>query len=345
MSPEFTAFLIANSTLLIIAVVVLAIFGVVQWRKVRLTEQEHEFKQALLDKGVPIADIEKVLATKSPPRRGLFEQFGALSGGAKAGIIFALIVAFSMIGSTIQGIVFWSSVREQHAVAAQHQQQQNAAPQQPPPVVPPVEKSDAIAGHASYLDLQPVANHKLDEPLGNDKGHSHASLPQKRRDFGGVPFQVGPGYVRLLGKNRPELPAEVGGIRVGFVFDKLHVLHGTEYGAFGDATHRFHVADDTEVGRFRLTYEDGEERVISVVYGQDVRDVWNWDRSRATPRGRVVWTGRSPSATKEGVTLRLYLTTWDNPRPEAEVKHIDYISADTAASPVCIAMTVERVVK
>jgi hypothetical protein len=204
---------------------------------------------------------------------------------------------------------------------------------------------DHFGGHAFYLDLQPAANQKLADAVGN-QGHTLAQVPQNRREFAGVPFQVGPGYIRLQGKQRPELPAEVTAARVGFKFDKFHILHGTEYGAFGGPTHRFHVPDGTHVGCYRVRYADEEERVIPVVYGQDVRDVWNWDGSKRVMRGKVAWTGTSPGATREGVSMRLYLTTWTNPRPGVEVTHIDFASAcDTAASPFCVAMTAERSVK
>lgn len=342
MSPELSAFLTANGTVLVVVLGALAAVGIVQWRKARAAEQEFEFKKELLERGTPVEEIEKAAAAKvptGPARRGLLEQFGALSGGAKAGIIFAVFIAVSMVGSTLHSYVFWSNVRQQNAAA--QQVRENA-----PPVVPPaVEPADAITGHAFYLDLQPVANQKLTDVTG-DNGHSLARVPQQRREFGGVPFQVGPKFVRLKGTNRPELPAGAVGVRVGFAFDRLHVLHGTEYGAFGDAKHRFHVADGTEIGRYRVRFADGDEHLVPVVYGRDVRDTWDWDKSRATARGKVVWTGTSPGASKEGVSLRLYLMTWTNPRPGAEVTHIDFVSAgDTAASPFCLALTAERAVR
>ena len=336
MSPELSAFLTANGTALVLVLGFVAVIGIVQWRKARAAEQEHEYKQALIEKGVPVADIEKAVAAKPPARRGLFEQFAALSGGAKAGLIVGFVVVTVVTVSTVAGAIhshaFWSHVREQQANAGQR----------PADVVPPtVQPADTIAGNAYYLDLQPVANGRLD-----DKTSSLASLTQKRREFGGVPFQIGPGYLRLRGQQHPELPLEATGIRVGFAFDKLHALHATMFGAFGDATHRFHVADGTEVGRFRVRYTDKTETVIPIVYGKDVRDAWNWDKSRAVTRGKVVWTGTTPAATKEGVSLRLYLTTWDNPRPDAEVSHIDFIATGTtAASPFCVALTAERAVK
>jgi hypothetical protein len=337
MSPELSAFVTANGTVLIVVLGALAAVGIVQWRKARTAEQEFEYKKALLDRGTPVEEIERATAAKepgAPARRGLLEQFGALSGGTKAGIIFAVVVALSMAGSAFHTVAFWSSVREHRSGAPQ-----------PGSEVPPAEHADTIAGHAFYLDLQPVANQKLADVTG-DNGHSLARLPQKRREFAGVPFQVGPGYVRLKGKNRPELPAAASGVRVGFKFDRLHVLHGTEYGAFGDASHRYHVPEGTEIGRYRVRYADGGEQTVPVVYGQDVRDAWNWDKSRPVSRGKVAWTGTSPGAAKEGVNLRLYLTTWTNTRPDAEVATIDFVSAgDTAASPFCVALTAERAAK
>src|SRR5439155_10692151 len=108
---------------------------------------------------------------------------------------------------------------------------------------------------------------------------------------------------------------------------------------------RFHVSEGAEIGYYRVHYADKEEWTIPVVYGVDVRDTWNWDRSRPTARGKVVWTGKTPAATREGVSLRLYLSSWENPRPDAEVAQIEFVSANTAASPVCIALTAERALK
>lgn len=341
MSPEFSAFLSANGTAIVIVLGVLAAFGLVQWRKVRVAEQEGELKRAMIEKGLPVGEIERAMTIKSPGRRGLMDQFGALSGGAKTGIIIGGVIVFivgiSCIAGVTQSIAFWSHIREERAAAAMH----------PPAEVPmPVLGGvDTLAGNAFYLDLQPVANQKLTDII-SENGHSFMSLPQKRREFGGVPFQVGPGYVRLRGNNRPALPAEANEIRVNLSFDKLHILHGTEFGAFGGPAHRFHVDDGVSLGYYRVRFADGTEQTIPIVYGLDVRDAFSWDRMRPVMRGRVVWTGQSPATLKEGVSLRLYLTTWTNPRPDVEVESIDYVSmGNTAASPFCMALTVERAVK
>src|SRR5262245_5575835 len=130
MSPELSAFVTANGTVLILVVGALAAIGLVQWRKVRVAEQEHEYKKTLLEKGTPVEEIEKATAEKDPPaRRGLVDQFNSLSGGAKAGIICGTfvfgVVTVSCIAGAIHSHAFWSSVREQRAYQA---------PQTPPPL-------------------------------------------------------------------------------------------------------------------------------------------------------------------------------------------------------------------
>ena len=336
MNPEVSAFLTANGTAVVLVVGALAAIGLVQWRKIRIAEQELEYKQRLIEQGFPIPEVERTVSPRVPVRRGLIDQFGALSGGTKAGIIVGFVIVFtvgvSCIAGAIHGAAYWSSVR--HAPVAQQ-----------PYLEDPLLGAhvDPIRGDATVLDLQSVANQRLNAGVEGDRGHSFATMQQKRQELRGVPFQIGPGYVRLRGNNHPELPSEAKGIRVGFKLDKLHIFHGTEFGAFGDATHRFHVPDGTEIGQYRVQFADKSERVIPVVYGEDVRDVWNWDRSRATNRGVVAWTGRNTSATREGTTLRVYLTTWPNPRPEVEIASIDYVSeGTTAATPFCIALTAER---
>ena len=51
----------------------------------------------------------------------------------------------------------------------------------------------------------------------------------------------------------------------------------------------FFVPDGVEVGHFQIHYANGQERAIPVIYGEDVRDAWNWDQSRAVKRGRIVY--------------------------------------------------------
>ena len=331
MDTGLTQFLSENALAMMAVAGVLLALTVVQLRKLAIAENERRFERDLIERGLPAAEIEVLLRRRWPQRQGLMEQFGNLSGGAKAGIIvgtvLVLIVGMGSIGGAISSRAFWANV--------------NRPPVgQPPPTV--VAAANPNLGQIFYLDLQPAANQSLTED-GGETGNALNGLGAGRHDLGGVSFQVGPRFIRLRGTQYPSLPLKASVPHVGLKCDKLHFLHATEYGGYGNESHRFSVADGTEVGRYRLRYADGQEATIPLVYGEDLRDSWNWDAQKATPRAKVVWNGWNPATTRHGTTLRLYARTWDNPRPEAEVTELEMVSTgETAATPFCLAVTAER---
>jgi hypothetical protein len=195
----------------------------------------------------------------------------------------------------------------------------------------------------TYLDLQPRGTHKLadDSPSGM-AGNNLAEVPTGEREFAGVKFRVGEKYLQL---NSPhfatEKPDKVEGIKVGRPFAKLHVLHATGYGS-SPAGQPKHIPDDAVIATYTVRYDDGETARIDVVYGKDVRDYWFTDRSPGVTRGKVAWEGDCEAAKRLNCRVRLYLTTWANPKPGKRVKEIDFARAkDTAAAPLCVALTAE----
>jgi hypothetical protein len=52
------------------AVVILAMFGMIQWRRVRQAEIEAALKQEMLGRGMSVEDIERVLKASSPAAFG-----------------------------------------------------------------------------------------------------------------------------------------------------------------------------------------------------------------------------------------------------------------------------------
>jgi len=48
-----------------------------------------------------------------------------------------------------------------------------------------------------------------------------------------------------------------------------------------------------------------------------------------------------PERQGAGATLRLYLTSYENPHPDKEVVSVDYVSAMAMAAPFLVAMTIE----
>jgi hypothetical protein len=93
------------------------------------------------------------------------------------------------------------------------------------------------------------------------------------------------------------------------------------------------VAEGTLIGEYLVHFEDDRVETIPIVVGQDVRDWWDRDNSKEVTRGKVAWTGVNEASLKQNKNLRLYLTTWENPKPDKKVVSIDYVSKKTNAGP------------
>jgi hypothetical protein len=173
-------------------------------------------------------------------------------------------------------------------------------------------------------------------------GNNLAGVPTGEREFGGVKFKVGEKYLQLGSPMfKDERPDKIEGVKVGRSFAKLHILHATGYGSSAAGTPK-HVPDDTVIAEYRVRYEGGETATIEVVYGKDVRDYWFSDRSPGVSRGTVAWEGDSDAAKRLNCRIRLYKTTWENPKPGKRVTAIDFVRAkDNPAAPLCVALTVE----
>ena len=82
---------------------------------------------------------------------------------------------------------------------------------------------------------------------------------------------------------------------------------------------------------------------MPVVFGEDMRNWWDFDNGKPVTRGRVVWTGTNLASEKLNRTLRLYLGVWENPHPEKPVSYLDFVCAkDGPCAPFCMAITVEE---
>ena len=195
----------------------------------------------------------------------------------------------------------------------------------------------------TYVDLKGKFNHKLTEKFHGTEDNV-LPLGKGKQTFGDVEFQIADGAIQLGSKLVPEDPEKVEEIKVGQKFAKLHILHACGYGGGPNtAGAAGHVEDDTEIGSYKINYADKTTETIPIVYGQDVRDWWYIEGEKETARAKVVWKGENEQAKKLNSKVRLYMTTWKNPKPDKKVVSIDYIGrkADTAAAPFCVAMTLE----
>jgi hypothetical protein len=188
-----------------------------------------------------------------------------------------------------------------------------------------------------HLDLQEKGNRLLTDDHHGFKGNNLAELKTGKQIFAGVTFKVGEKFLSLGSKEHKELPLKIEGLKLDRTASKIHFLHGTGYGAGG-----FVVADDAPLGEYLVHYADDTQESVPIVYGQDVRDWWSWDKPFEVTRGKVAWTGMNQFSREEEQKIRLYLGTWVNPKPDVKILRIDYISnGKTSAVPFCIAITAE----
>ena len=166
-----------------------------------------------------------------------------------------------------------------------------------------------------------------------------ADLPQGEQKFGAATFKIGPGCICLGSTLKTTKPAKME-IPVNRKFTKLYMLHATQNGGADDESF---IKDGTHIGQYMVRYSDGSGEGIAIVYGEDVRDYWNWDNSKETSRGKLVWNGTSPAPKMDGVDVRLYESSWTNPKPDLEIQSILYSSQmDTPGAPFCVALTVQE---
>jgi hypothetical protein len=186
----------------------------------------------------------------------------------------------------------------------------------------------------TFLDLQDKANHKLKEEFhGRSDGNTLESLKPGEHTLAGVKFKIGEKFLQLGSTNLPEMPEKIEGIKVEQKFTKLHILHATGW----------NVDDDATIGEYTITWDDETSITIPIRYGKDVLDWWADDTTPEPTEAKVAWKGENEATKKAKKKIRLYLTTWENPKPEKKVAKIDFTTTkQTMAAPFCVAMTLEE---
>ena len=163
----------------------------------------------------------------------------------------------------------------------------------------------------------------------NDQAWTWSHCPKGDQSFLGVPFRID-GIIRLASQeatrdSRHHRP-EVSGIQVGKNYDRLYLLHGTHYSS----------PEGSLVATLRLNYEDGSDTDIEILYGVHVRDWWRHKYESpinlTDPQSRVVWTGHHEQLAAYGKSLRLCLTSIQNPQPKKKIATMDLISANSHSS-------------
>jgi len=187
------------------------------------------------------------------------------------------------------------------------------------------------------LDLQPNANQKLKDDFHDNAfpGNNLANLPQGEQTLEGVKFKIGEKLIQLTSTQQSVAakPEKVEGIKVDAKTAKLHILHATGW----------ETEDGARIGEYTVNWDDGSSATIPIEYGKDVLDWWCNPNSGEPARSKVAWKGDNEGAKSLNCTIRLYMTTWENPKPDTKIKSIDYsTNKKTPAAPFCVAITAEE---
>ena len=171
---------------------------------------------------------------------------------------------------------------------------------------------------------------------GGRAGNNLADLPRGVQNLAGVEFDIR-GLIQVF-KDREEglkwgFPERVNGVRIGRKLKRVHFLNGSCGGV---------VPDGTKIGSYVLHFDDGMQKGIPIIYGHDVRDWWKLpgEASEKT-HSEIAWNGSNEASRKQGRSIRLFKSTWENEYPDVEIDTLDIVSNSEGAAPFLVAITAE----
>src|SRR5262249_27243309 len=145
------------------------------------------------------------------------------------------------------------------------------------------------------------------------------------------------GIVQLGGKSpsASKFPSQIRGIEVHQKCQRIHFLHAAGFGSVAD--------EGKQVASCIVHFAGNQVRLeIPMFYGRDLRNWHKLAEEPSAPEGlKVAWPGQNSVSRNAGNTIRLFLTSWTNLAPTAEIESLDYISSMANPAPFLIAVTVE----
>ena len=129
--------------------------------------------------------------------------------------------------------------------------------------------------------------------------------------------------------------AEVRGIAVNRRADALFFLMAAHLGRRRSEAD-IRAGRRWEACRFQVHYADGETADVPVYAEIDLEE-FRQATPVAVPGSQIAWTGPCGAA---GVSLVAYCRQWNNPRPQVEIKSVDFLpGAERCATPALLALT------
>jgi hypothetical protein len=186
------------------------------------------------------------------------------------------------------------------------------------------------------LDLTDFYNAMLTESWHGSRGNDLSSLAAGLQKLGGVQFDVR-GIVQLGSKSpsATKFPSQARGIEVHQKCQRIQFLHAAGFGTAAD--------EGKQVASCIVHFATNQVRLeIPIIYGPDIRNWHALAEEPAAPESlKVAWTGQNSVSKSSNNKIRLFLTTWTNLIPTAEIESVDYVSSMASPAPFLIAITVE----
>ncbi|MFN0068069.1 MAG: WD40 repeat domain-containing serine/threonine protein kinase [Limisphaerales bacterium] len=184
------------------------------------------------------------------------------------------------------------------------------------------------------IDLSHHYNSTLTENWHPGGGASDLSeLPRGVQTLAGTRFDLR-GLIQVGERSRAgePYPRQVSGIGVGLACRRLHFLHA--------AIMAYDLPAGTRIGSYVVRYADGQTHEIPIAIGRDVAD-WFSQEHEELGHMVVAWKGHNESSRQGGHHIRLFKTTWENPRPDSVIESLDFIATHSRACPFLVAVTAE----
>ena len=200
------------------------------------------------------------------------------------------------------------------------------------------------------VDLSSYCNMGTEGWFGYGSGYDLRAFPVGKHYLGGTLFDTvdpkrngGKAAIALKGAfaNDQRFPERVDAIKIGKKAASLTFLHTAGWGNCfywaGDAP----LYKTPEVGSYVIRYSDGAEEKVKLVEKVNIEQCYaqEWydlvDVMLTPPFAKIAWEGK----TKAGCHATIYSYEWVNPFPEKVIKEVDFVSTNTIASPVLLAIT------
>ena len=187
---------------------------------------------------------------------------------------------------------------------------------------------------STCIDLAPHFNASLNDAwLGaGQKGNNLAKLHQGVHRLGGIDVDTR-GIVQVFGAGLARTyPRRIAGIAVGKSGKSVHFLHAASLRSGVD------FKPGTEIGSYGIRYAQGDENTLPLRIGHEITG-WHAldDEAQGLANARLVWS----EVNAAGRESRLYLMTWDNPKPDSTIDSIDFVASHPDAAPFLVGLTVD----